>query len=135
MASKRGAEPRIVPSADCGNSPKNTLLQDIAIAFAKRDAEFLLGRVTDDIRWEVVGGRVVEGREAFARALQTLGSVTQLTIDHVMSHGRVGAVNGLATHRDGAREFCDVYEFANAKAERIKSIKSYVIEQGDARRR
>jgi hypothetical protein len=131
MASKRGAEPRIVPSADCGNSPKNTLLQDIAIAFAKRDAEFLLGRVTDDIRWEVVGGRVVEGREAFARALQTLGSVTQLTIDHVMSHGRVGAVNGVAVHRDGAREFCDVYEFANAKAERIKSIKSYVVKRAD----
>ncbi len=131
MASKRGAQPRIVPSADCGNSPKNTLLQDIAIAFAKRDAEFLLGRVTDDIRWEVVGGRVVEGREAFARALQTLGSVTQLTIDHVMSHGRVGAVNGVAAHRDGAREFCDVYEFANAKAERIKSIRSYVVERAD----
>ena len=131
MASKRGAEPRIVPSADCGNSPKNTLLQDIAIAFAKRDAEFLLARVTDDIRWEVVGVRVVKGRAAFAQALQTLGGVTLLTIDHVMSHGRVGAVNGVATHRDGAREFCDVYEFANAKAERVKSIKSYVIERAD----
>lgn len=131
MASKRSAEPRIVPSTDCGNSPKNTLLQDLAIAFAKHDAEFLLGRVTDDIRWETVGGRVVEGREAFAQALQTLGSVTELMIDHVMSHGRVGAVNGLATHRDGAREFCDVYEFANAKAERVRSIRSYVIERRD----
>ena len=132
MSSKRSRTgPRIVPSADCGNSPKNTLLQDIAIAFAKRDADFLMSHVTDDIRWDVVGHRVVEGCSGLTQALEQFDAVTQLTIEHVMSHGRVGAVNGIALIRGKASEFCHVFEFANAKAERVKSMKSYVIAPSD----
>jgi hypothetical protein len=68
MSARRAElEPRIIPSADCGNSPKNTLLQDIAIAFAKRDTDFLSGHVTDDVRWEVVGTPVVEGLAGLIR--------------------------------------------------------------------
>jgi SnoaL-like domain len=132
MPSRRGRmEPRIIPSGDCGNSPKNTLLQDMAIAFAKRDARFLLDHVTDDIRWEVVSAQVVEGKDAFAHALEklSLGEVTQVTIEHVVSHGRTGAINGFVQHSATTSDFCDVFEFANAKGERVKTIRSYVIER------
>jgi hypothetical protein len=133
MPSKRGrTEPRIIPSADCGNSPKNTLLQDIAIAFVKRDAEFLSKHLTDDIRWDLVGRGVVEGLAPLLQALDKTDDVTQLTIEHVMSHGRVGAVNGTVQHRDSTAEFCDVFEFANAKAERVKTIRSYAIARNTA---
>ncbi len=98
----------------------------------KSDAAFLSSYVTDDIRWERVGTPAVEGRVAFEQVVRTNSDVTQLTIEHVISHGRVGAVNGVVVHRDVTHDFCSVYEFANAKAERVKSIKSYVIEQGDA---
>ena len=130
MSSKQSrTEPRIIPSGDCGNSPKNTLLQDITIAFAKRDTRFLLDHVTDDIRWEVIGEHVVEGKPAFTQALEKLrlDAVVQLTIEHVVSHGRAGAVNGIADHHGTTSEFCDVFEFANAKGERVKTIRSYVI--------
>ncbi len=133
MSSKRARiEPRIIPSGDCGNSPKNALLQDVTIALAKRDVDFLLSHVTDDVIWEVVGSDVVEGKAAFARAVdaRTASDVTQLTIDHVMSHGRVGAVNGTAEYRDAkSSDFCGVFEFANAKGERVRAIRSYVIER------
>jgi ketosteroid isomerase-like protein len=133
MASRRGTlEPRIIPSADCGNSPKNTLLQDIAIAFAKRDADFLSDHVTDDVRWELVGAHAVAGLAALTRALKQSVDVSQLTIEHVMSHGRVGAVNGTVQRGAKVDDFCYVFEFANAKAERVKSIRSYVIARGDA---
>lgn len=128
MPPKRGKlEPRIIPSADCGNSPKNTLLQDIAIAFAKRDADFLSDHVTDGVCWDVVGTPVVEGFAGLIQALKQTDDVTQLTIEHVMSHGRVGAVNGTAQRGRKVDEFCHVFQFANAKAERVKSIRSYVI--------
>ena len=133
MSPKRAElEPRIIPSTDCGNSPKNTLLQDMAIAFAKRDTDFLSGHVTDDVRWEVVGTPVVVGLAGLIQALKQTDDVAQLTIEHVMSHGRVGAVNGAAQHRANVIDFCHVFEFANAKAERVKSIRSYVIARGVA---
>ena len=128
MPSKRSRiGPRIVPSAECGNSPKNTLLQDITVAFAERDADFLSDHLTDDVRWEIVGTRVVEGLAALMQALDETDDVTQLTIEHVISHGRVGAVNGTVQHPGMANDFCDVFEFANVKAERVKTIRSYVI--------
>ena len=128
MPSKRSRNgPRIVPSGDCGNSPKNTLLQNIAIAFAERDIGFLSDHLTDDFRWELVGTRVVEGLAALKQALDETDDVTQLTIEHVVSHGRIGAVNGAVQQRGTTNDFCDVFEFANAKAERVKTLRSYVI--------
>ena len=131
MASRRGEfEPRIIPSTDCGNSPKNTLLQDIAIAFANRDADFLSDHLTDDVRWELVGSRVVAGLAALMQTVKQSDDITQLTVGHVMSHGRVGAVNGTVQRGAKVDDFCHVFEFANAKAERVKSIRSYVIARG-----
>jgi hypothetical protein len=128
MSSKRSrTRPRIVPSGDCGNSPKNTLLQDITVAFAERDAGFLSDHLTDDFRWEVVGARVVEGLAASMQALDETDDVSQLTVEHVVSHGRVGAVNGTVQQGGLTSDFCDVFEFANAKAERVKNRRSYVI--------
>ncbi len=70
---------------------------------------------------------MVEGLAALLQTLDKTDDVTQLTIEHVISHGRVGAVNGAVQRGGKTNDFCDVFEFANAKAERVKSIRSYVI--------
>ena len=46
-------------SGDCGNSPKNKLLEDLSVALYTSDAEFVLDRVTDDIQWNIVGEEVI----------------------------------------------------------------------------
>ena len=122
---------KVITSEDCGNSPKNIFVQDLTIAFAKGDSTFLLSKVTDDIRWNKIGDTLIEGKEDFALALDKLKKeeAVQLTVYHVATHGKTGAVNGTIKLKNGKTyAFCDVYEFSNAKAVAAKEITSYVIE-------
>ena len=126
---------RIVRSRDCGNSPKNALLEKAAVALATRDARALAPLVADDVRWDFVGERVVEGREQLAAALAARHEgIARLVIHRVVSHGRAGCVNGTATRTNGeVVEFCDVYEFGNAKGATVRSITTYAVPHGRAR--
>lgn len=120
----------IISTTDCGNSPKAQLLKDWNIAFAKGDTGFLLEKVTEDINWQLVGDRQIEGKIDFAAALQKMKTTkaVKLRIDHVITHGKAGSVNGMLLLEDGKRyAFCDVYTFKNARAKQIKAIASYVI--------
>jgi hypothetical protein len=121
---------RVITSEDCGNSPKNIFVQDLTIALAKRDSKFLLDNVTDDIRWNLVGDKLIEGKDSFARTLEKMkgDKAVQLTVHHVATHGKAGAVNGTTKMKDGkTRAFCDVYEFSNSKGNSVKEITSYII--------
>ena len=122
---------RVITSEDCGNSPKNIFVQDLTIALAKRDSKFMLDNVTDDIRWNIVGDKLIEGKDSFVKALEKIKSdkVVQLTVHHVATHGKAGAVNGTTKMKDGkTRAFCDVYKFSNSKGNTVKEITSYIIE-------
>jgi hypothetical protein len=122
---------KIIVSEDCGNSPKNLFIEKLTAAFAKRDVKFILGNVTDDIRWNIVGDVLIEGKDNLARALERMKSekVAELSIRHIATHGKAGAVDGTVILEDGIiRAFCDVYEFNGAKGTVVKEITSYVIE-------
>jgi hypothetical protein len=122
----------ITVDEDCGNSPKKTLLRDFNIAFAEKNVEFIRENVSEDIEWTVVGDRQIQGEGRLRDVVRRMASsdVTALTIEHVITHGATGAVNGALT-LDGGTEyaFCDVYEFnSHAKDAPIQSFTSYVIE-------
>lgn len=122
---------RVIISEDCGNSPKNLFLEELTVAFAKGNSEFILGNVTEDIRWNVVGEKLIQGRDNFAAALKRMkdDKAMELAIRHVATHGKTGAVDGIIKLQSGkTRAFCDVYEFRGAKATSVKEITSYVIE-------
>jgi hypothetical protein len=121
---------RVIIGEDCGNSPKNIFVQEITIALAKGDLQSVLNRVTDDIRWSVVGDRVIEGGDRFAEALQEKKNdkALELNIDHVATHGKTGAVDGRIRFKNKTLAFCHVCGFSNAKGDAIKEITSYVIE-------
>ncbi|MCI0554469.1 MAG: nuclear transport factor 2 family protein [Anaerolineae bacterium] len=111
--------------------PKNIFLQELTIAFAKRDSKFILSNVTDDIRWNILGDKVVRGKVDFAEALEQMKNekAVQLTVYHVATHGKAGAVNGTTKLKNGkTHAFCDVYEFSNSKGTTVKKITSYIIE-------
>lgn len=122
---------KVKVSADCGNSPKMTLLKEFNIAFIKGDTETILDQVTEDISWELVGGWKLEGLEAFKAELDKMKdtTLTEATIERVVTHGKEGAANGILIGENGKKyAFADFYEFNSAKASRIKSITSYMIE-------
>lgn len=122
---------RVITSEDCGNSPKNIFIQDLTIAFARRDSKFILGNVTDDIRWNIVGDKFIAGKDNFAEALEKIkdDKAIKVTIEHVATHGKAGFVNGTMQLKDGkSYAYCDAYTFSNTKGTAVKVITSYVIE-------
>ena len=117
-------------SGDCGNSPKNQLVENVSVALAIADVDALSDWVTDDVKWEVVGGSTVSGQSELADAVERPGreEPTAVTIEHVVTHGKAGAVSGRVAFGQGTREFCDVYEFSSARGTHVKSVKSYRID-------
>jgi len=122
---------KIIESDDCGNSPKNQLLQRLTIAIATGATRAALDSVTDDIHWTMAGQPPIDGKAAFADALtQTIKrSVRELTIAHVVNHGKAGAVNGTSNLTNGqTRAFCNMFAFSTTKGTAVKAITSYVVE-------
>lgn len=122
---------RVTISEDCGNSPKNIFVQELTIAFAKGDSTFILNSVTDDIRWNIVGDILIEGKDHLAEALEQIknNKATQLTILHIATHGKSGAADGKIKFKNGKTiGFCNVYEFSNSKGTSVREITSYEIE-------
>jgi hypothetical protein len=121
----------IIISNDCGNSPKNLLLQTITIALAEGDIDYILGIAAEDIQWHIIGEKTVQGKTSYTEALVKLktGEVEELTILHAFSHGKVGAVHGRKKMSDGrVFAFCDVYEFTGASFTSVKEISSFLVE-------
>ena len=121
---------KIISSPNCGNSPKMEFLKEFNIAFAKGNVEFIIESVTDEIVWNIIGDRKIEGKEKFAEELEKMNSekATELIIDQILSHGKEGATNGIMKMQNGKKyAFSDFYKFKGAKGAKIKSITSYVI--------
>lgn len=122
---------KITSSPNCGNSPKMAFLKDINIAFAKGHVEFLIESMADDIVWNIVGDKKIEGKEKFVEELKKMTAVkaSELILDRILTHGKEGAVSGIMKMPNGTKyAFSDFYEFSGAKGAKVKSITSFVIE-------
>ncbi len=118
-------------AVDCGNSPKMQFLRDFNIAFAQGDTDHLMDSVADDIYWDIVGDKIIQGKPGFEAALQQMKEekLKGMHIEKVVTHGKTGAVDGRLIRQNGKEyAFCDVYEFQSAKGNRLAVIKSYIIE-------
>lgn len=112
-------------SADCGNSPKNKIAEDIAVALETRNIEFVSTILDANATWNYEGG-TVRTAESILNFLATLNTPLSITVDSVVSHGKAGAVNGETSREKGAQRFCYVIEFTSVKCNRICRIESYI---------
>jgi ketosteroid isomerase-like protein len=110
-------------------------LEAINDAFARGDVDFFETNVTDDVRWELVGDEVTEGREALLAMMRSNegGPLPELVVENVITHGNRAAVEGTMrlADKDGAVKsygFCDVYEMSGFTNPKIRSVKSYILE-------
>jgi len=116
---------------NCGNSPKMEFLKQFNIAFAQGNVEFLNDCVTDEIVWNIIGDKKIQGIEKFTEELRKMQSVktSELILEQILSHGKEGAANGKILTDSGKKyAFSDFYVFQGAKGARIKKIISYAIE-------
>ncbi|MCE7988544.1 MAG: nuclear transport factor 2 family protein [Caldilinea sp. CFX5] len=122
---------KVKRSNDCGNSPKNLFIEEMEIAFAQGNREFLANAVTLDIHWTIIGQKAAHGIDEFLALLQETvqrAEVLEIAIHHVVTHGKAGAVNGVRQENDGKTyDFCTVYEFGNAKGTSIREVSHYAI--------
>lgn len=115
---------QIKGSRDCGNSPKNTFVQAVAIALETGEAREDI--FDEDVAWLRPSGKEIVGREALFAELAARAIPVVLTFDHAISHGKVGAASGEVTLADGTkRRFSHVLEFTSTKANSVAVIKSY----------
>lgn len=116
----------ITGSKDCGNSPKNTLVERVAVALETGDQAFLGEYLAEGAVWETSDGRMVEGDGIVGVASERAATVASVSIDHVISHGKIGSANGTCRDSRGRQaHFCHVVEFSNVKFTRIRRICSY----------
>jgi len=122
---------KVSQNADCGNSPKNRLAANTEIALARGDTAFLREVLSSDVRWQIIGEPMREGREEVIQALIQRArneDIREIIIAHAISHGKNGAVNGSMTRADGTRvDFCTFFTFSNAKGSAIRAIEHYAI--------
>ena len=105
---------KVIIGKDCGNSPKNQFLQKLSVAFTEVDADFLLDIIAEEIRWNIIGEKIVQGKADFIEAFDQLKKceIEELTILHALSHGKVGVTHGTKKMSYGELiAYCDVYEF------------------------
>ncbi|MEK4511380.1 nuclear transport factor 2 family protein [Paenibacillus anaericanus] len=124
-------EIQIICAEDCGNAPKKQLLKDFNIAFARNDIGFILENITDNVKWNLIGDKVIQGRSNFAEELKQMNNIgaIELEITNILTHGNTGAAHGILRFENLSYAFCDVYIFSSsAKNAKIKEITSYNIE-------
>lgn len=113
-------------SRDCGNSPKNQFAENIAISIELGDADFLGEVLAPDAEWELEDGSQLDAEASRSHLEASRQKPDSLVIDHVVTHGKSGAVNGTA---EGAgrptRRFCHVVEFSNTKCDKVRRLISY----------
>lgn len=107
-------------------------LEDLNKAFAENNTDFILERVTDDIRWDIVGDQVIEGKTSLDEELRKMKQdhPMELTIHNVITHGKSASVDGVMKHptENKSWHFCDVYRLTGTKNAKVKSLTSYVVE-------
>jgi ketosteroid isomerase-like protein len=110
-------------------------IQAFSEAFGRGDTDHIAATITDDIRWHFVGSESVEGKDAVVRALQSrfADSTSELSIKHIISHGKNVAVNGTltltATTGDAKTyAFCHIIDLSGFKNALVKQIITYQIE-------
>lgn len=124
---------KIICLENCENSPRKGMLRDLNTAFARNDANEVLAQLADDVQWRMVGDRTFQGKEAVEEALRSMAGdqpATELRIDHILTHGREAALDGVLTFESGRQiAFCDIYVFSStSKSARIREMNSYAVE-------
>ena len=99
---------QVIRSSDCGNSPKQKLLEDMSVALAGADVGLIDSLAVPELVWLPVGKKPVEGQDAVLSAIRKSGPATEVAVERVVSHGRAGAVNGIITR--GGKHYAGLYK-------------------------
>ncbi|MEO0697821.1 MAG: hypothetical protein AAFY84_17190 [Pseudomonadota bacterium] len=115
----------VVGSRDTGNSPKNKLVEEIAVTL--ESGAFLTETFPSDMTLEAPNGQRIEGEGPITQHIAATTKPVKIEVQHAISHGKVGAASGISHLPDGSKKrFCYVIDFTNTKANKVALVRSYV---------
>lgn len=82
--------------ADCGNAPRKAQVRDWLIALASGDLDTVCDDLDDDVCWDVAGSQRFDGIDEVRTHVEEVAKehIEELSIRHVLSHGKQVAVEG-----------------------------------------
>lgn len=116
------------------NTDRDIILNEFNEAFAKSDVDSILKHVTENIKWTMVGDRVVEGKENFANYIREMASQDPMdfSLNTSIHQDEQAVLEGRVTSPKGKiYAFCDIYTFDGLDSNKISNLISYVIEITD----
>jgi uncharacterized protein len=106
-------------------------IHNVIDAFDNNDVDAILGLVTDDVEWHMLGDQVISGKDQLKEFFSKNAGMKLLssTKDHIIIEDDRAAVDGdvQCAGKNGEiadMYYCDVYELEKGK---VKKIVSYTI--------
>ncbi len=114
---------------------KEDFLRKVNQAFVEGDRQFLLESISEDICWDIVGEKMLSGKNEFSDALEQMRELPPIQIDihKVVIQDATAVVSGIVVGRNHVGQkknfgFCDVYELMDSEGLKISKMTSYVID-------
>ena len=115
-------------SKNCGNSPKMQRIIELNKYYAESNIKKILSFFADDIQWHIGEDVLLIGIKDVSSYLTNKlqgKNARGLTLEYVLSHGKLAAANGKITYENEPILFSDFYEFTSASSSsKIKRITS-----------
>ena len=115
---------------DCNNAPKKQVIRDFNIAFAQGDVTGVLPFLSEEVEWDMVGKKVLQGKTAVEAELNHMAETAfqSLSLDIILTHGKFGSAVGTLTTADGGvYRFSDTYEFVSTGKHTIQRFISFAM--------
>lgn len=114
---------------------KEEFIRDFNQAFSKNDLDFILNNMTEDVQWNFVGEKPMEGKEAVKEFMEPMKEMETLEMEliQIITNGQTAAASGRMKVKEPSGEiknfgFADFYEFSGLKNPKISKMTSYVVE-------
>lgn len=113
---------------------KEEFIRDFNEAFSKNDLDFILNNMSDDIVWDFIGEKTMNGIEEVREFMMPMKGVQTMEMEllQIISRDQSAAANGWMKIKEPSGEikhfgFVDFYEFEGLKMPKVKKMTSYMV--------
>lgn len=113
---------------------KEEFIREFNEAFSNNDLDFILNTMSDDIVWNFVGEKVMQGKQEVKEFMKPMSNIQTLDMEllDIISSDKSAAANGRMRIKEPSGEtksfgFVDFYEFGDLEIPTITKMTSYVV--------
>lgn len=114
---------------------KEEFIRDFNEAFSNNDLDFILNNMSDNIVWNMIGEKTIEGKKAVKEFMEPMSKIETLELEllGIVSREQSAAAHGRMKIKDSSGGiksfgFADFYEFEGINIPKVSKMTSYVVE-------